>query len=367
MIEDFNEKIFRKKHCIRVSKNSNKKVLLVGNFLSKTINYRGMCEDLAVKLEDSGWQVITTSGQLNRFLRLIDMIRTTWSQRSRYHVAQVDVYSGLSFFWAETVCWILRLLKKPYVLTLRGGNLPSFSMRWPGRVRRLLESSNAVTVPSRYLQEKMCHYRNDIRLIPNAIDLEAYSFRLRERVFPHLVWLRAFHEIYNPTLAPKILAKISKEFPDARLIMVGPDKGDGSFQKTQQLAVELGVNDRITFPGVIQKKDVPVWLNKGDIFLNTTNVDNAPVSILEAMASGLCIVSTNVGGIPYLLEHEHDALLVAPKNLPAMTNAVRRILTEAGLAERISSNARKKAEEFHWSIIVPQWDLLLKSGAECLK
>jgi glycosyltransferase involved in cell wall biosynthesis len=102
-------------------------------------------------------------------------------------------------------------------------------------------------------------------------------------------------------------------------------------------------------------------MSRGDIFLNTTNVDNTPISVLEAMACGLCVVSTNVGGIPYLLEHEHDALLVPPDDPAAVATAVRRLLTEPDLAEQLSRNARQKAEKFDWSIILPQWEALLIS------
>jgi glycosyltransferase involved in cell wall biosynthesis len=204
-------------------------------------------------------------------------------------------------------------------------------------------------------------YRPDLRLLPNALDLAQYPFSLRRSPRPRLVWLRAFHRIYNPTLAPKVIARLAREFPDVCLSMVGPDKGDGSLQATERLAAELGIAERIVWPGGVPKADVPAWLSQGDIFLNTANVDNTPVSILEAMACGLCVVSTNVGGIPYLLEHEKDALLVSPDDPDAMTAAVRRVLTEPALAERLSRNARRKAEQFNWATILPQWEDLLRS------
>jgi glycosyltransferase involved in cell wall biosynthesis len=156
---------------------------------------------------------------------------------------------------------------------------------------------------------------------------------------------------------------LAQEFPEIHLTMVGPDKGDGSLQRTAQVAAELSVADRVTFSGGVFKTEVPHWLNKCDIFLNTTNVDNTPISVLEAMACGLCVVSTNAGGIPYLLKHEHDALLVPPDDPEAMADAVRRLLTEPGLADRISGNARQKVERFDWSIILPQWETLLISVA----
>jgi glycosyltransferase involved in cell wall biosynthesis len=176
---------------------------------------------------------------------------------------------------------------------------------------------------------------------------------------PNLIWLRAFHELYNPSLAPRVLAALAPEFPEIRLTMIGPDKGDGSLPRTEEVARELAVNERVAFTGAIPKLAVPAQLNQGDIFLNTTSVDNVPVSVLEAMASGLCVVSTNAGGIPYLLEHEQDALLVSPNNADEMAAAVRRILNDPQLAARLSAGARKKAEQHDWSNILPGWESLL--------
>jgi len=341
-----------------------KTVLIVGNFLSAAGYTRNYCEDLAERLRAAGWSVITTSHKPNRLAKLIDMVTTAWRRRGEYQVAQVDVFSGPAFLWAEAVCWTLRRAGKPYILTLHGGNLPEFASRYPKRVSRLLNSAAAVTTPSRYLLERMKAYRSDIRLIPNAIDLSRYRFRLRQVAQPRLVWVRSFHSIYNPTLAPRMLAQLVSKFPDISLTMVGPDKGDGSLQATQKLTEELGLNGHIVFTGGVPKAAVPEWLDKGDIFINTTNVDNTPVSVLEAMACGLCVVSTNVGGIPYLLEHENDALLVPPDDPKAMAEAVRRILTEPELAKRLSANARSKVEGFDWSVVLPQWECLLEKVSE---
>jgi len=342
----------------------NKQALLVGNFLSHKTGSRGICEGLAARLPDVGWQVLCTSPKPNPFARSIDMVTSVWKNRSKFSVAQVDVYSGRAFRWAEAVCWTLRRTGKPYVLTLRGGNLPKFARRHPRRAKRLLKSAAAITAPSRYLAQQMRLYCDEVLLLPNPLDLSKYEFCLRERLRPRLIWLRAFHTMYNAPLAVKVMASLKSEFPDIGLAMVGPDKGDGSYGQVLQLAAELGVAEQCTFPGGVDKNEVPVWMNRGDVFLNTTNIDNTPVSVLEAMACGLCVVSTNVGGIPYLLQHEHDSLLVPPNDSAAMTTAVKRLLTEPGLAERLSRNAREKAEQCDWSIVLPQWDSLLISVVE---
>ncbi|MEW6716798.1 MAG: glycosyltransferase family 4 protein [Chloroflexota bacterium] len=335
-------------------------ILLIGNFLSHAGFPRGVCEDLSERLQKTGWDVITTSHKPGRLPRLFDILTTIWRKRDLFSVAHVDVFSGLAFFWAEASCWLLRRLNKPFSLTLHGGNLPLFACRWPGRIHRLLVSAAAVTTPSNYLVEAMRSYRQDIRLIPNPIDLAAYPFRLRFRPKPRLIWLRSFHSIYNPVLASRVLAALLPHFPNTTLTMIGPDKGDGSLQKTLEVACKLNVMEHIRFVGGVPKVDVPLWLNQGDIFINTTNMDNFPVSVIEAMACGLCIVSTDVGGIPCLLKDEHDALLVPPNNPLEMASDIRRILTEPGLAERLSLNARHKSEQFDWKVILPQWESLFR-------
>ncbi len=338
-------------------------VILVSNFLSASRGSRGVCEELADRLESAGTPVLRTSDQPLRLLRLCDMLHTIWKERRRYAVAQVDVYSGPAFFWAEAACALLQSLGKPIVLTLHGGNLPAFAKAHPKRARRLLAEARVVTTPSEYLFEQMGPYRRGLRLLPNALELNRYPYRLREKAAPLLVWLRAFHQIYNPSLALKVLGLLAPSCPEARLTMIGPDKGDGSLQRFQQLAATLGLARHVSLTGGVAKSRVPAALDCGDIFLNTTQVDNAPVSVLEAMACGLCVVSTNVGGLPYLLRDGQDALLVQPDDAEAMTAAVNRLLFDPALARRLSENGRARLAQHDWSVVLPQWERLFAEVA----
>lgn len=337
----------------------NRSVLLVGNHLSATVGNRAIAEEMAERLVRRGWRVRAASRKAVKLPRLADMLSTCWRCRSEYAVAVVDVFSGPAFLWAEAVCFALRALGKPYVLVLRGGGLPEFAAARRRRVSRLLASAAAVVAPSGYLVERMAACRRDIRLIPNAIHLPDYPFRLRARPAPRLVWLRSFHEIYNPPMAVAALALLARDVPGASLLMVGPDKGDGSLARAREAAQRLGVADRVEFHGVVPKTETGRWIDRGDIFLNTTNVDNMPVTVVEAMACGACVVSTGVGGIPYILEHERDALLVPPGDPPAMAAGVRRILSEPDLASGLSSRARAAAAAWDWSAVLDGWESLL--------
>jgi len=295
--------------------------------------------------------------------RLADMVTTVWRRRADYDVAVVDVYSGAAFVWAEAVTATLHAAKRPYVLTLHGGNLPAFASRWPRRVRRLLGGAHTVTTPSVYLRDRLRHVRDDLTLVPNAIELGSYRFRERTRAAPRLVWLRAFHRVYNPMMAVQAIARLTPDMPDVHLTMVGSDTGDGTFASTQDAIAESGLGKHIEVRGGVPKADVPSVLDTADIFLNTSTIDNTPVSVIEAMASGLCVVSTSVGGIPDLLQDTHDGLLVPSGDADAMANAIKRIVAEPDLSRALSRCARAHVEAFDWSAVLPRWASILDDVA----
>ncbi|MEZ5401913.1 MAG: glycosyltransferase family 4 protein [Bryobacteraceae bacterium] len=338
------------------------RVLVVGNFLSgRGTVARQVCEELAERLAATGVETITTSSKTGRTERMIDMAATAWKRRRDYDVAQVDVFSGRSFLWAEAVCAVARMAGKPYILTLHGGALPKFFAKWPRRATRLLRGAAAVTVPSGYLLEQLQSYHDRLTLTPNAIEVGRYGYRQRTSPEATLVWLRSFHRIYNPELAPRVVALLKDEFPDVRLTMTGPDK-DGSLKSVKAEAWRLSVEDRIRYVGAIPKEQVPEAMAAGDIYLNTTNVDNMPVTLLEAMACGTCVVSTDVGGVPHIVTHEGNGLLAPACNAEAMAAAVRRLLIEKGLAGRISAAGRRTAEQYDWSAILPRWNELFEQA-----
>ncbi len=338
-----------------------KSVLIVGNLLSGSVGNRAAGEEMAERLAARGWTVWSTSTRKTRALRLGDMLVTCWRRRGAYRVAQVDVFSGPAFRWAEAVCALLRALEKPYVVVLRGGGLPRFAAHHGRRVARLLAGAAAVTAPSGYLVERLAGIRGDIQLVPNALELADYPFRLRDTVRPRLVWVRSFHEIYRPSAAVEVLALVRRDFPDAELVMVGPDKGDGSLERAAATARRLEVAGRVTFAGAVPKKEMARWIDRGDVFLNTAAVDNTPVTVMEAMACGACLVTTGAGGIPWLLVHERDALTVPVDDPAAMAAAVRRLILEPGLAARLSAGARAAALAWDWSAVLDAWERTLLS------
>jgi len=342
---------------------SRPSVLIVSNFLGGARGTHPISADLSNRLREQGWRVWTTSPQWGKLRRLLDMVWTIWFRRNQYHVAHVDVFSGPAFRWAEVSALALTLLRRPYSLTLHGGRLPKFSDTRSTRVSRLFGSAEIISVPSGYLLEAMAAYSDRLRLLPNPLALEDYPYRKRAHLAPRLIWLRAFHPIYDPVAAVRVLHRLVPDFPQVALTMVGPDKGFGALEAVKEEARQLGVSDRLEIRGWLDKSEIGELLSEFDVFINTTKVDNTPVTVMEALASGLCVVSTNVGGLPHLLEDGSEGLLVPPEDPDAMAQAVARLLREPELASQLSVAGRRRAEEWSWRRLLPRWEDLLSSVA----
>lgn len=331
---------------------------MIGNYLTSPRHNRNVWQALAERLPSMGWEVRVTSTKESQILRLLDMLTTIILKRKHYDLAQIDVFSGKAFIYAECCARLLRMINKSIMLTLHGGGLPSFAARNPKRVSKLLALASEVVTPSPFLQKTLSKYHNQIKVIPNGIDISQIAYKTRKSISPNLIWVRAFHQTYNPELAVEVLSRLSTDYPNARLTMVGPDKGDGSLQAVNSIAKNLGVDDKLTILPAVPYEEVPSLLDQADIFINTTNYDTAPRSLLEAMANGVCVVSTNVGGIPWMITNFQDGLLVPPEDELAMVNAIKSILEDPEFAMRISQNARKTAESHDWSNVIPEWNTL---------
>lgn len=271
----------------------------------------------------------------------------------------IDTYSTTAFYFALIVGNLARLFRIKYIPFLHGGALPDRLNRSPKLCKSLFGPAYVNVSPSLFLLDVFKKNGFEVTYIPNFIEINLYPYLHRDFACPNLLWVRSFHEQYNPQLAITVLHLLSKEYEGAKLCMIGPDK-DGSLQKCKSLAKELAIDDRIEFMGKLPK---PEWIEKSkgfDIFINTTRFDNMPVSIIEAMALGLPIVSTNVGGLPYLIENEKNGLLVPTDNAEAMTQAIKSLIQSPAKVSELSTLCRKAAEQFDIGLIIKKWRQILR-------
>jgi len=335
----------------------NKTILYIGNDLTKSTRYTTTMDTLSYLLCDTGYIICKSSSKQNKVLRLLDMCIAVVHLRNKLDYVFIDTYSTSNFYYALFTSQLCRFFKLKYLPILHGGNLPYRLKKYPKFSSLVFNNSYKNIAPSGYLKYEFEQKGFKTVLIPNVIPIHQYPFKERKKIAPKLLYVRAFAEIYNPTLVIEVLKELKNSYPKAILCMIGPDK-DGTLEDVKQLINKYHLNESLEITGVLSKEE---WHKKSenyDIFINTTNVDNTPISVIEAMALGLPVVSTNVGGMPYLIQHNEDGVLVEKNNPSAMTTEICKIVEENKYS--LAINARKKVENFDWNIVKSKWMKILQ-------
>jgi len=332
------------------------KILYLGNKLSQYGYTPTGVEYLGRVLEGGGYTMVYASSKKNKILRMFDMVFTIIRHRTA-DLILIDTYSSRAFYFAWVCGNLAFVFQIPFILILRGGDLQTRKNKNPECLKALFKKAARVVAVSKYLESAFSDFHQTV-YIPNTINLSMYEFKLRKNWRPRLLWVRSLHHVYNPELAIHVVSRLKKKYPDTSLIMVGPDKEDLQ-NKLKIVAKAEGVEDLVTFTGKLSKEKWIKLSEESDIFINTTNVDNMPVSVTEAMALGLPVVSTNVGGIPFLITHNVDGLLVPPNDANAFCNEIDRLILSPDFANKITQQARTKVCAFDNKIVLHQWRSLI--------
>jgi glycosyltransferase involved in cell wall biosynthesis len=306
----------------------------------------------------AGYPTVGASHSTNRYLRLLDIAVTIARVRREVDILSIVVYGGPSFVVEDAASKLGRAFGLPILMSLHGGAMPRFMARFPRWTRRVLRRADVLVVPSHYLAGTLEEHGFNADVIPNIIRLETYRFRRRVTVRPRMLWMRAFHPIYHPEMAVRVLARVRERSPEATLVMAGQDLGLRA--AVERLAADLGVRGAVRFTGFLDMEGKCREFAQADIFINTNRIDNQPVSVIEACAMGLPVVATSVGGIPFLLSHEETGLLVGDGDVDAMARAVVRLSQEGALADRLSANGRTLAERSDVPAVIGLWESLFE-------
>lgn len=335
--------------------------LYLSSFPAGQGDYQTACAMLADVLRDQGYELHTASPFKNIFAKFLHMAGVYCRRFFRFRVLIIDVFSSLAFWYAVFFAFLGRLTGKKVVLILHGGNLPEKADNAPFWMRFLFRQAHAVTAPSAFLRDEMMQrFPVCVSVIHNALEVELYPGRVREPAEPVLFWLRAFKAFYQPEYAVEVVHRLRDRFPAVELHMAGPIVDD-SYQKCRQLVAAYNLENRVHFHGLIDKPTIRELGNRCDVFLNTTSIDNAPVTVLEALFMGLCVVSSAVGGVPKLVKAGDEALLVPADKVDGFVDAVTRILTEPQTASALSKAGLAKAEAFSKASVGAEWDKLLRT------
>ena len=160
-----------------------------------------------------------------------------------------------------------------------------------------------------------------------------------------MIVARNLEPIYDNTTALKAFCHFVDDYPDAELIVAGSGP---ELKMLQNLALSEGIDSKVKFTGKVDNERMVELYQSADITLNPSLADNMPNSILESLASGVPVVTTDVGGIPYLVENEVSALFVKPGDYVGMTAAMTRLIRDENLRSKLIYNGNELVKQFTW-------------------
>lgn len=337
-----------------------KNVLYIGNKLRGSKHNISYISVLGPLLEREGFRMYYASTHQNKSRRLWDMVNSIFKYRKKLDVVLIDTYSTQNFYYAFLTSQLCRFFNIPYIPILHGGNLISRLKNSSTKSGMIFKNSKINIAPSVFIQEQFNSFGyTNVLHIPNILELQNYKMVERRFDYPRILWVRSFSKIYNPELAIRTCYELQKIYSNAQLCMVGPDS-DGSLNHIKNIAKEFGVNAKFT--GKLPKEDWIKLAEEYNVFINTSNFDNMPLSVIEAMALGLPVVSTNIGGIPFLINDGEDGDLVPVNDANAMSEAIRRIIEQPDKTKLKVEKARQKVERFDWQKIKAKWFEVLNNN-----
>ena len=269
----------------------------------------------------------------------------------RYDVVHAFSASYLSFIISPTPAMLAaRACGKRVVLNYRSGEAEDHLRRWPA-ARRLMRLADEVVVPSGYLVDVFARFGLRARAIHNIVEAERFRFRERRPLRPVFLSNRNLEPLYNVACVLRAFALVQRRHADARLVVAG----DGSQRaRLERLAAELSLRN-VEFVGRVPPAQMPALYDAADVYLNGSDIDNMPGSIIEAYSAGLPVVTTDAGGIPYILTDGETGLLVPRGDHEAMAGAALRLLGDDALAARLTDGARRACLKYSWPAVRDEW------------
>ena len=292
---------------------------------------------------------------LREGFRFLPYVWALWRAAGQVQVFHLFANSGWAWHLLSAPALLIAQLRGAAVIVnYRGGNADPFFAHAPSHVLRSLRTAAMRVTPSSYLLRVFGRYGLDAQVIPNIVDLSRFT-PVPQRDFgsaPRLVVARNLEAIYDIATTIRALAKVRRRFAGAQLTVVGVGP---ELPRLRALAASLDLGSAVHFVGRIENADMPGLYAQADCVLNASTVDNMPISLLEAFASGLPVVSTNAGGIPDMLEHGVSGLLIEVGDAAAMAHAACRVLEDRALARRLAQAGLAEAQKYAWPRVGALW------------
>ena len=274
-----------------------------------------------------------------------------WRGLKDVDVAHIFSASYWSFLLAPApACFFAKLRGCKSLVNYRSGEARDHLQRFRSAAF-VLSHADKIVVPSGYLVDVFREFGLQASVVPNIVDLTQFRYRERTQLRPHLVCTRGFSAYYSVDVVVRAFAEVKKEFPQAQLDLVGGGPLESEIRK---LVADLNLTG-VNFTGVASYREIGKYYEQADIFINASWLDNMPVSIIEAFASGTPVVTTSPECMPYLVEHERTGLLSPVGDEKALAANVIRLLRDPAFAARLAHNAHHEVRNYTWEAVREQW------------
>lgn len=323
------------------------KVLLICNYKPGVGGISGQVEILQRKLRSEGHTADIFSTKASVLKRLLLPLQLR-SAAKHYDVLHIHCCSGWGFLPAVVGVTVGRQLKKRVVLTYHGGGGERFFDKHFCLVRHFLMRTDANIVLSGFLAKVFDNHHLPYTIIPNIIELNESHYRERTSIPPNFICVRAHEPLYNIPCILRAFQKVLTEIPDATLTLVG----SGSEHEVLMAIVKEMELKNVSFTGRVDNKEIYRYLDMADIMLSAPKVDNMPVSLLEAMNAGLLVISSDVGGVPYMIEDNKTGYLFPSDDSDALASLmIQTVRVPSERTTAIICNAHHAVNIYRWENI----------------
>ena len=253
----------------------------------------------------------------------------------------------------------------PYVLHMHGGDFPRFyaHSRWPGRqafIRWIYHRARHVIALSTEWRAAILAMApaSRVSVIPNPVEIPALPSPL-DAAPPGVLFMGVLEERKGVHDLLRAWPAVLEAFPDARLVLAG----SGARESVESLAQRLGVSESVEMPGWVSPAECARLLQRAWVFTLPSHFEALPMAVLEAMAAGVPVVATRVGGIPMAVRNGQSGLLFDPLDVEALSAALRRLLGDAGERRAMGAAGRARAvESFSADVVVPRLESLWREA-----
>lgn len=268
---------------------------------------------------------------------------------------------------AGALAWAFsRLSGIPYVLTIHLGDVPGgvaektrgwFRWIYPLTHRIWRDASRIVAVSEFTRQLALQKYNAGIQVIPNGVDLSSVQpglFQLNKP--PRIVFAGRFMAQKNPLQLVLTLSELKQL--DWQCVMIG----DGPLmQDVRRTAAASGLGDRFQFTGWIDSQDVLRWFDNSDILFMPSRSEGLPVVGVQALAKGLAIVASRVGGFVDLVEHDKNGYLISQENTDEFSTSLLSLLSDSNRLLSFRNASLEMAKHFDIKRVVEQYQNLFQN------